>query len=143
MRRPRAIVVDPNVVIAGLLTARSTSPTARILDGMLGARFVFLISEALLARYRALLLRPAIRRHGLAEKDVDRLLAEIARNAVVREPGGSTRRAPDQWDQPLWDLVDSEPDTVLVTGDAEVRKRSAWKIWLLSPLELLAAEANG
>ena len=62
----QAVIVDTNVVVAGLLTGNATSPVARILDGMLGAAFPFVVSEALLAEYRAVLVRPALRKlHGL------------------------------------------------------------------------------
>ena len=57
----QAVIVDTNVVVAGLLTGNATSPVARILDGMLGAAFPFVVSEALLAEYRAVLVRPALR----------------------------------------------------------------------------------
>ena len=43
------VIVDTNVVVAGLLTARADSPVARVLDGMLAAVFSFAISDALLA----------------------------------------------------------------------------------------------
>ncbi|WP_309640015.1 PIN domain-containing protein, partial [Methylibium sp.] len=64
MSRP-AIIVDTNVVVAGLLTKDETSPVARILDGMLAAAFPFVVSEALLAEYRTVLVRPTLRKlHG-------------------------------------------------------------------------------
>ena len=40
-----AIIIDTNVVVAGLLTANEASPVARILDGMLAAAFPFVVSE--------------------------------------------------------------------------------------------------
>jgi hypothetical protein len=43
------VIVDTNVVVAGLLTANDSSPVASILDGMLAAAFPFVMSEALLA----------------------------------------------------------------------------------------------
>ena len=43
----RALVVDTNIVVAGLLTGDPDSPTARVLNGMLEARFVYLLSPAL------------------------------------------------------------------------------------------------
>ena len=43
------VVVDTNVVVAALLTADAAAPPARILDGMLGGRFLYLLSPALLA----------------------------------------------------------------------------------------------
>lgn len=112
-----AAIVDTNIVVAGLLTGRPASPTARILDGMLKGAFTYLLSPALLAEYREVLLRRKIRaRHGLSEREVDVLLTVIAANAIIREPAASSG-APDAKDNHLWSLALSEPSSVLVTGD--------------------------
>src|SRR5262245_2385861 len=59
-------IIDTNVVVSGLLAGHSASPPAVILDGMLRARFTYLLSLEVLAEYREVLLRPRIqRRHGL------------------------------------------------------------------------------
>ena len=47
----RCAIVDTNVVVAALLTQAHQSPVARVLDGMLLARFPFVLSEPLLAEY--------------------------------------------------------------------------------------------
>lgn len=66
------------------MTARPDAPTARILDGMLGARFPFAPSTALLAEYRSVLNRPALRRrHGLDADELEALLLALARHAIV------------------------------------------------------------
>ena len=92
MNSPTA-VIDTNVVVAGLLTAEAESPTVRILDGMRRGAFPFLLSTALLAEYREVLMRPKIRKvHGLSEREIDLLLTEIATHAIVREP--EARRTP-------------------------------------------------
>jgi hypothetical protein len=63
----RVVIVDTNVVIAGLLTGEAASPVAVILDRMLKGAFPFVVSEALLAEYHAVLMRPALRKpHGSA-----------------------------------------------------------------------------
>ena len=62
-------IVDTNVVVAGLMTSREDSPVARVLDGMLAARFPFALSEALLAEYRVVLSRPKLR--GLHGRNVE------------------------------------------------------------------------
>jgi hypothetical protein len=43
-----AAVIDTNVVVAGLLTGNTDSPTARILDAMCKSAFPFLLATALL-----------------------------------------------------------------------------------------------
>lgn len=113
-------IIDTNVVVAGLLTAHADSPVARILDGMLSAAFAFVVSEALLAEYRAVLVRPKLRKlHGLSEAEVDAILTDMVRHAIVLLPVRAelNPKAPDAGDQFLWDLLAARADLVLVTGD--------------------------
>jgi uncharacterized protein len=113
----RAVIVDTNVVVAGLLTGNDASPVARILDGMLAAAFPFVVSEALLAEYRTVLVGPGLRKlHGLMVAEVETLLTDIARHAIVLTPV-ATSPAPDPGDQLLWELLAAKSDLLLVTGD--------------------------
>ncbi len=65
------LIIDTNVLVAGLLTSHADSPVARILDGMLGAAFPFALSETLLAEYRTVLVRPRLcKLHGLSESEI-------------------------------------------------------------------------
>lgn len=128
-----AAVIDTNVVVAGLLTGSADSPTARILDGMRKGAFPFLLSTALLAEYREVLLRKKIRAlHGLIEREVDALLIAITANAIVREPEARTG-APDAKDDHLWSLLQSQPNSVLVTGDLALAKTPPPKSRVLQP----------
>ncbi len=115
----RLFVIDTNVVVAGLLTPASESPVRRLLDGMLAGAFPFLLSPDLLAEYRRVLLRPAIRRrHGLTAGEVDTVLTDIAANAQVRDPvDRHAPSAPDRGDDHLWQLLHAAPGATLVTGD--------------------------
>ena len=133
MRRPAAIV-DTNVVVAGLITGDPKSPVARILDGMLAAAFPFVVSEALLAEYRAVLVRPALRKqHGLRVAEIERLLTDIAQHAIVLAPGVGSP-APDVGDQLLWDLLAARDDLLLVTGDKALQQDAAMRVRVLSPM---------
>lgn len=132
--KARAFIVDTNVVVAGLLTRTPSFPTARVLDGMIEASFPFLLSTALLAEYREVLLRPKIRsRHSLDEDDIDSLLTEIVANAIVREPEPSPQKAPSRQDQHLWDLLGMEDGSVLVTGDQRLLKNPPKGASVISP----------
>ena len=116
----RYFVIDTNVLVAGLLTAHADSPVARILDGMLTAAFPFVVSEALLAEYHAVLVRPKLcKLHGLSVAEIDTILTDIARHAIVLNPSSAENItvAPDLGDQFLWDLLAARADLVLVTGD--------------------------
>lgn len=87
----RFFIIDTNVVVAGLLASRPDSPVARILEGMLSAAFACVLSEPLLAEYRAVLLRPHLTQlHGLSETQIDTVLTELVQHAVVLTPPCST-----------------------------------------------------
>jgi putative PIN family toxin of toxin-antitoxin system len=116
----RYFVIDTNMLVAGLLTAHADSPVARILDGMLTAAFPFVVSESLLAEYHAVLVRPKLcKLHGLSVAEIDTILTDIARHAIVLNPTTTANNpvAPDLGDQFLWDLLAARADLVLVTGD--------------------------
>jgi uncharacterized protein len=112
------VVVDTNVVVSGLLTSDDGAPTVSILNAMLTGEIRVLLSVDLLAEYRVVLLRPAIRsRHGLEESGVDAILTAIAENAVVCEPLEPPTAPPDSGDHHLWSILAARGDAVLVTGD--------------------------
>ena len=127
------VIIDTNVVVAGLLTANESSPVARILDGMLGAAFPFVVSEALLAEYRAVLVRPHLRKlHRLAVAEIETILTELAHHAIVLVPVTGPR-APEPGDQFLWDLLTARPDVVLVTGDKRLIRDIGMQGRVVSP----------
>lgn len=115
----RIFIIDTNVLVAGLITTESKSPTAKVLDAMLSGKLLYLLSAELLREYRDVLLRPRLsRRHGLNQLEIDQLLTEITANAIWREPPPDTDQpSPDPQDAHLWSLLASEPTAVLITGD--------------------------
>jgi putative PIN family toxin of toxin-antitoxin system len=128
-------VIDTNVVVSGLLTSLAASPTARILDGMLAGRCRFLLSIELLAEYRAVLLRPKIRRrHGLRPAEIEVVLTEIAANgsvtAIVPPPEGRAGRGGDDH---LWRILEAVSSAVLVTGDRRLIERPAEGACVVTP----------
>ena len=113
---PRLLIIDANVLVAGILSNNIDSPTARIVNAMLDGRIMHLLSPALLQEYREVLLRPKLRKlHGLSKAEVDQILSEITANAIWREPAES-HSTPDPGDDHLWSLLQST-DAILVTGD--------------------------
>jgi putative PIN family toxin of toxin-antitoxin system len=133
-----AVIVDTNVVVAGLLTKHDASPVARILDGMLGAAFPFVLSEALLAEYRTVLVRPVLRKlHGLTVAEVEVILTDLAQHAIVLTPLAAPP-APDPGDQLLWELLAARADLVLVTGDKLLLRDAGMEGRVISPLAFVA-----
>jgi len=77
---PRLLIINTNVLIAGILSNNIDSPTAIIVDAMLDGRIMHLLSPALLHEYRDVLLRPKLRKlHDLSKNEVDQILSEISR----------------------------------------------------------------
>jgi len=135
-----AAIIDTNVVVAGLITGDDEAPTARVVDGMIGGRFSFVLSVALLAEYRDVLLRDRIRAaHGLGNDEIDAILTAIASNAIVREPTIKAGTALDSGDQHLWDLLASTPDAILVTGDRALMEEASDGARVVSPREFVDA----
>ena len=142
MTRP-AIIVDTNVVVAGLLSAREESPVARILDGMLAAAFPFVVSAALLAEYRTVLVRPNLRKlHGLTVAEVETILTDLAQHAIVLAPVtiSAAPPAPDPGDQLLWELLAANSDLVLVTGDKLLLRDAGMQGRVMTPQAFVAGK---
>lgn len=135
----QAVIIDTNVVVAGLLTGDDASPVSRILDGMLAAAFPFVLSEALLAEYRTVLLRPRLGKlHGLTVAEVETLLTDIAQHAIVLLPVAAPA-APDPGDQLLWDLLAAKADLLLVTGDKALLQDPGMQPRVVSPKSFIEA----
>jgi predicted nucleic acid-binding protein len=135
----RPVVVDTNVVVAGLPLAGNPLPVARILQGMLEATLPFVVSEPLLAEYRDVLARPNVcRLHGLGGEALEALLADIARHATVLAPAAAPA-APDPGDQMLWELLAARDDLVLVTGDKRLLRDRGMRGRVISAEAFLAA----
>ena len=111
------VIVDTNVVVAGLITKDPKATVCQILDAMLSGRLPYLLSADLLHEYAEILSRPKISRfHGLIATEIDCLLEELTANAIWREPPTS-EDAPDPGDNHLWSLLKTQHGCILVTGD--------------------------
>ena len=133
------LIVDTNVVTAGLITLRRESPVARILDTMLGGSLRFLLSPALLGEYRRVLLRDRLAAlHGLKPAEIDDILTELVANAIWHEPSGRKGSAPDPGDDHLWALLEAHPHSLLVTGDRLLLNKPPRDGCVLSPKACVA-----
>ena len=142
MTRP-AVIVDTNVVVAGLLTAHEASPVARILGSVLAAAFPFVVSEALLAEYRTVLVRPNLRKlHGLTVAEMEAILTDLAQRAIVLAPVVAPP-APDLGDQLLWELLTARADIVLVTGDKLLLRDAGMRGRVISPSAFVSGADQG
>jgi predicted nucleic acid-binding protein len=121
------------------------SPAARILDGMLTEAFPFVMPEALLTEYHAVLVRPKLcKLHGLSITEIDTILTDIAGHAIVLTPSSATNHpvAADLGNQFLWDLLAARADLVLVTGDKLLLQNAAMPDRVIQPQAFVAQWAH-
>jgi hypothetical protein len=95
------------------------------------------LSEPLLAEYRAVLLRPRLAAlHRLSPAEMDTILTDLAQHAIVLTPdptGAARTPAPDPGDPMLRDLLGVRPDLRLVTGDKRLLDDPGMQGRVLSP----------
>jgi len=135
------VVVDTNVIVSGLMASDEGAPTAVVFDKMMSGEIRALLSVDLLAEYRQVLLRPAIRsRHGLDHNEIDVILTAIAENAVVCEPAKPPTVPPDRGDVHLWALLAARPEAILVTGDQALIDNAPEWATVITPREFIESQ---
>lgn len=133
-------VIDSNVLVAGLLTGTPDAPTARIVEGMLCARFPFALSMELLAEYHRVLRYPKVSRlHRLEDNAIDDLLAELTIPAMMIEPAELHVDLPDPDDVFLFRLLRAIPRGVLVTGDHALLESCPDRAQVVTPHQFISA----
>ena len=130
-------IIDTNVVVSGFFDKTGESPPSKIVEGMAIGLFVFVLSDALVAEYRDVLLRPAIaKKHGLSESEVDEALAAFVENAAMADPAEEFPPAPDPDDDHLYALL-AFPETILVTGERRLIANPPRPGSVMSPRDFL------
>ena len=107
-------VLDPNVLISGLLSGRGAP--GQILLRWLGGEFELIVSELLLAELERALAYPKLRAR-VPPEDAAAFIAVVRRDALVAaDPPAARRRSADPGDDYLIALAEAE-DVPLVSGD--------------------------
>ena len=110
-------VVDPNILIAALLTPNGAP--AQIVSRWLDGEFELVVSEMLLAELERALADPKSRA-PITSADTDEFVALLLRRAgVATDPSVAPSRSKDPGDDYLLALAESER-AVLVSGDRHV-----------------------
>lgn len=133
-------VLDPNVVISGLISSRGAP--ARVLDAWRTGRFEVVVSPLLLEELRRALGYPKLRKH-VAASEAAEALRWIAENATAAEdPGGEPIvRSDDPGDDYLIALA-SEERAALVSGDGHLLALRG-RIPVYSPRDFLELVSGG
>lgn len=136
------MIIDTNVVIAGLATANGPGRFAPVLEGMLNGAFSYAVSDTLLREYRSILARPALlARLGMTTAQVDGLVDDLARAAIHLQPVPAPR-SPDPGDQFLWQLLAAHPELLLVTDDRLLLAKGKMRHRTITPETFVASLAG-
>lgn len=114
-------VLDPNVVISGLLSAKGAP--AQVLSSWQDGRFELIVSPLLLEELRRALAYPKLRRH-ISAQDGEAAVRWLAAGASrVEDPAGDPPvRSVDPGDDYLIALA-AEQHAALVSGDRHLLER--------------------
>lgn len=131
----RRVVLDPNVLISGLLTPRGAS--ARILVHLRTGAFELVTSPALLAELRTVLRRGKFRRYVTID-EADAFIELVRRESTsIEDPEPSAvPMGEDPGDEYLIDLAREARADALVSGDQHLTRLRS-RIPVKTPREFL------
>ncbi|MBN1139223.1 MAG: putative toxin-antitoxin system toxin component, PIN family, partial [Anaerolineae bacterium] len=133
------VVLDTNVYVSGLILSRGTP--FQVLEAWRQQAYILATSEAIIAEIERALRYPRIRdRYGVAEADIDQLVASLRADALVT-PGDRaippTCADPDD-DKFLACALEAQADCI-VTGDPHLLTLGGYRgVAILTPREFLA-----
>lgn len=115
------VVVDPNVLISGLITPHGAS--ARILLELRAGSFELIVSPLLLSELREVLMREKFRRYVTLD-EVDTFLQTLSADAttVPDPPPSAPPLSEDPSDEYLIDLARAVRADALVSGDPHLTR---------------------
>ena len=132
-------VLDTNVLVSALLTAKDDAATVQVVERMLAGEIIPLYSGPILSEYREVLHRT---RFGFHAGTVDRLIDAVERFGISVEPGPIAAVLPDSKDLPFYAVVMDKRDegVYLVTGNLRHFPREPF---IVTPRELLELLESG
>jgi len=90
-----------------------------------------------------LLKRELVARHGLEPSLIHRLVDRLEEGSVFDLPPTAAHTCPDPRDQLLWDLLENNPEAVLVTGEGVLQRSDHFPGRILSPRDFVARYLDG
>lgn len=106
------IVLDTNVLVAGLMSDKG--PPGQIVDLIITGEIEVACDPRILAEYREVVARPALR---IKQSDAEDVLQHIESTALRVEPGRWPEVLPDPDDEPFLAVAEAARAICLVTGN--------------------------
>lgn len=132
------IVLDTNVLVAGLLSDRAAP--GQIAELITTGEIDLACDERILAEYREVLARPKLR---INQSDAEDVLRHIEHTALRVKPEPWPEALPDPDDEPFLAVAEAAQAVCLVTGNLRHFPAKACRsVRVLSPREFLAVLAG-
>ena len=114
MKKKIFAVIDTNVVVSGMITKNSESPTAKVLDCLGEKHITPLYCEEILQEYENVLGRE---KFGFPKEKVEKFLKMIKSDGIASNRVPSNEVFPDPNDVVFYEVALSKEDSFLVTGN--------------------------
>ena len=127
-------VIDTNVLVSSLLTARADSPTVRVMKAISDGTLIPLYNEGILKEYDEVLHR---KKFPFTEKRIRPVLASIRAFGLHVNPSPTNEILPDMDDLVFYEVVmeKREDDAYLVTGNL---RHFPPRNYIVTPAEMMA-----
>lgn len=127
-------VFDTNVLVASLLTKRTDSATAMVVDAISSGEVVPLYNQAILDEYDEVLHRA---KFPFSERSVQRILTMIRDLGITVYPSPTGEILPDMDDLVFYEVVMEKrsEDAYLITGNI---KHFPKRKYIVTPAEMMA-----
>ena len=107
-------VIDTNVFVSAFFTNNSNSATSKIVDKLAHGKFTLLYNEEILAEYEEVLSREHFH---IEESRRETLFAYIRKNGILANRTTFNNLFIDEDDRVFYEVMLSEDDSFLVTGN--------------------------
>ncbi len=124
-------VIDTNVLVSALMSKRTGSSTAKVLDALTSSRIIPLYNHDILNEYSDVLSRAKFKIEILEAQSIIRF---IKQNGIASERIASKEHFPDQDDIVFYEVALSREDSFLVTGN---KKHFPKDPIIVSPAEIV------
>ena len=126
-------VIDTNVLVSALLSAKDDSATVQVLGKVLNGEIVPVYSNVITKEYRDVLAR---KKFGFSSEIINYLLSAIEKYGILVDPSSSGVVLPDMKDVPFYEVVleKRKDGAYLVTGNI---KHFPKEPFIVTPRELL------
>ena len=131
-------VIDTNVLISSLLTKKTDSATAKVIDAIAEQRIIPLYSDEIFKEYEEVLMRP---KFPFSRERIDHILEVIKQFGIVVDPSPTGAILPDENDLVFYEVVmeKRDEDAYLITGNI---KHFPERSFIVTPTEMMAILEN-